>query len=404
MQSITEPTEAQLNNIVGPYLNQAKATAGVGLGIVIGYVGPGFSNIYPFGSLLNQAQQPYLLNQAKQQLALTNDTPFALASVSKTFTATLYGLLIPNAQKQNPTLGDFPLNIGTQFQNIPIGTLVNYTSGLPADNDTVTDLPPLLPAPYSTAGMLGFLNLPNNMMLAQSGTVYAYSNLGFAIASAVLPFLYGDGTSSYEALIQSQIWQQLGFSGNTSFFEDVRLDQLPLGYDYDGTTTTWTPVPAGNKAFPAYHGAGGVVSTPNDMMKWLQFNMGIQQNAILSPLLPVLQNPSTKVTHGTTQIGLGWFMTQQVSPKSPYPAIFKDGGHDGVSTYIAFLPGPEMIPVMPGVPPLAVPSPAGVFVLTNSQGLYNYTGTTPTEMSEDVAYNVLNIMQGFQAVPWVGRD
>src|SRR5437762_7527013 len=119
MQSIIEPTEAQLNRIVGPYLNQA--TAGVGLGIVIGYAGPGFSNIYPFGSLHNQAQQPYLLNQAHLPLALTNDTPFELASISKTFTATLYCLLIPNAQKQNPTLGDFPLNIGTQFQQIPIG-------------------------------------------------------------------------------------------------------------------------------------------------------------------------------------------------------------------------------------------------------------------------------------------
>lgn len=164
---------------------------------------------------------------------------------------------------------------------------MNYTSGLPADNETAPDLPPLLPAPYSSSGMLGFLNLPNDIALAPSGTVYAYSNLGFAIAAAALPFLSGDPTQPYEALIQSQIWQQLGFSDNTSFFTNVRLDQLPLGYNYNGQT--WTPVPAGNKAFPAYHGAGGVVCTPNDMMKWLQFNMGVQQNSVLSPLLDALQ-------------------------------------------------------------------------------------------------------------------
>jgi serine-type D-Ala-D-Ala carboxypeptidase/endopeptidase len=146
-------------------------------------------------------------------------------------------------------------------------------------------------------------------------------------------------------------------------------------------------VPAGYKELPAYNGAGGVVSTPNDMMKWLQFNMGIQQNAVLSPLLAFLQSPSTKVMNGATQIGLGWFMKAKVSATSRYPAIFKDGGLNGVSTYIAFLPGPP-----------AMPSPAGVFVLTNSQGLYNSTGTT--EMSEAVAFNVLNIMQGYPPVPY----
>jgi serine-type D-Ala-D-Ala carboxypeptidase/endopeptidase len=234
--------------------------------------------------------------------------------------------------------------------------------------------------------MLGFLKLSNDMMLAQSGTVYAYSNLGFAIAASVLPFLYGDATQSYEALVQNQIWQQLGFSGNTAFFTNVRLDQLPLGYDYDGKT--WTPVPAGNKAFPAYHGAGGVVSTPNDMMKWLQFNMGIQQDAVLSPLLAALQNPSTNVMNGATGIGLGWFIKGQVSTNSPFPAIFKDGGLNGVSTYIAFLPAPQE--------PLVMPSPAGVFVLTNAKGLYNSLGT---EMTQAVAYSVLNIMQGYPPLP-----
>jgi len=398
MQSITEPTEAQLNSIVQPYLDNAPSDCG--LGIAIGYAGLGFSGIYLRGSLFNGAQPPYLLNQAGQTFALTNDTPFELASISKTFTATLYALLIPNAQKQNPTLGDFPLNIGGQFQSIPIETLVNYTSGLPADNDTVTDLPPFLPAPYSTPGMLGFLNL-TNIEPKPFGTVSAYSNLGFAIASAVLPFLDGDGdgTSSYEALIQSQIWQQLGFSGNTSFFTNVRLDQLPLGYDV--VDQTWTPAPAGSKELPAYDGAGGVVSTPNDMMKWLQFNMGIQQNAVLSPLLAALQNPSTNVTYNAAGIGLGWFMKKQVSTTSPYPAIFKDGGLDGVSTYIAFVPGQQPLimppPVMPS-PAGVFPSPAGVFVLTNSNGLCNSAGNT--EMSEAVAYNVLNIMQGYSLVPY----
>src|SRR6266568_1073824 len=81
MQSITEPTEAQLNSIVQPYLDNAPSDCG--LGIAIGYAGLGFSGIYLRGSLFNGAQPPYLLNQARQPFALTNDTPFELASISK---------------------------------------------------------------------------------------------------------------------------------------------------------------------------------------------------------------------------------------------------------------------------------------------------------------------------------
>jgi hypothetical protein len=55
--------------------------------------------------------------------------------------------------------------------------------------------------------------------------------------------------------------------------------------------------------FPAYFGAGGIVASPNDMLQWLLFNMGINQYAGLTPLRPVLQQPSTSVKFGDNQNG-----------------------------------------------------------------------------------------------------
>ena len=113
---------------------------------------------------------------SKPQYALNEDTYFELASISKTFTATLAAALGAQYQSgwktqliENYTAAMLSggLQIGSQFNNIPLSTLLSYTSGLPADNNTVTDLPPDLPVPYSPAEMLGYLNMTN---LTPSGT------------------------------------------------------------------------------------------------------------------------------------------------------------------------------------------------------------------------------------------
>jgi hypothetical protein len=71
-------------------------------------------------------------------------------------------------------------------------------------------------------------------------------------------------------------------------------------------------------------------------MQWLLSNIGISQNAALTPLLPVLQQPSTSVEFGNNQLGLGWFISPPGTNSSG--SIWKDGHLDGFNSYIAFLP------------------------------------------------------------------
>lgn len=375
------PTSAQLNDIVQPYMNFANTD---GLAIMVGWATPTAGGIVPFGSVKNQ------LGGA---MTLTNDTCFELASSSKTFTATLYALLT-SGQSSSPSLGEFNLGIGTQFDDIPVEMLVNYTSGLPQDDSDATDLPPLLPIPYSLNGMLGFLNL-TSLRPAPYGEKFTYSNLGFALTSAVLPAIYAKNPSPglpaiYEDLVSALICQELGMSGNTCFFTDARLDAIPQGLEFGGTSPQ--PQPAGRNLFPAYHGAGGIVTTPNDMMIWLLYNMGIRVDSALTPLLGRLQTQSTGITYGANQLGLSWFLANSSGPYSKYKSVWKNGGLSGFSSFITFLPSPS---------PGSTPSPAGVFVLTNSQGLYNaYPNSSDTlEMTAAIAYSVLNVMQGLQPLP-----
>jgi CubicO group peptidase (beta-lactamase class C family) len=75
MSTIVPPTQKYLDSLVDPLLKNTS-----GLAFVIGYVGPTFQNIYLKGSLANQFGQ---------SVPLGKNTHFELASVSKTFTATL---------------------------------------------------------------------------------------------------------------------------------------------------------------------------------------------------------------------------------------------------------------------------------------------------------------------------
>ncbi len=153
MTTIIEPTKADVDKLVAPYLKTQPS----GLAFAIGYASPQFS---PHGSLSFHGNATTQFGQA---LTLDGDTPFQLASVSKTFTATLYALLM-RSLSPSQTVGDYivpngPLPISSNLAGISLDELVNYTSGLPQDNDTdANTTPPNLPLPYSMTGMLSYLD------------------------------------------------------------------------------------------------------------------------------------------------------------------------------------------------------------------------------------------------------
>src|SRR5262249_5819506 len=128
IMAMIAPTRGQIAELVQPYLEAQPS----GLGFAIGYASPDFANhggMEFFGNVKNQFGK---------QLTLGRATPFEIASISKTFTAMLYALLI-RASHPDGTLGDYisprgPLPISDALATIKLDGLVNYTSGLPQDS------------------------------------------------------------------------------------------------------------------------------------------------------------------------------------------------------------------------------------------------------------------------------
>ncbi|MBV8273827.1 MAG: beta-lactamase family protein, partial [Verrucomicrobia bacterium] len=179
MSKIVPPKKEYLDGLVEPLLQNTS-----GLAFVIGYVGPTFEEIYFKGNLGNQFGN---------SVPLGKDTHFELASVSKTFTATLSAVLGEKFKTgwETQTIGNYNgttgFQIGSQFDSIPLSTLLSYSSGLPADNFNGDDWPPEFPIPYTAAGMLGYLNMTNLAPIASPNVEYTYSNMGFGIIAQILP-------------------------------------------------------------------------------------------------------------------------------------------------------------------------------------------------------------------------
>ena len=383
MTHITAPTPVQLSKLVAPYL----ATAPSGLGLVIGYASPSL----PENGGLFFAGRPR--NQFDVAIPLDATTPFAIAGITKTFTATLYALLI-RAFDPGLKIGDYaapvgPMPINPALAEIALDQLVNYTSGLPADHGhSRVAKPPYKAYPYSLPAMLSYL-AASPPPLSSPGVYPTYSDLAFALMSVLIA---SEGRTSDPKIgaflrkVREYVFEPLGLQAQ--FFTEMSLATLPLGYTcwYDTSLApTYAATSPGSSWFPAYLGAGGVVATPNDMFQWLLFNMGIVRSRFLSPLLPVLHAPSTTVRSQSSQFGLGWFIT--AAQRDHAASIWQDGELSGFSSYMAFLPSLD-----PGWDA----SQAGVFVLVNAEGITDVDGV---ELASALANDTLLIMQGESPLP-----
>ncbi len=361
--SVVLPTTEQIENIIQGYIPATTPD----IGVAVGMASPSFgTHIVCIGSLVDQNGDP---------MVFTTDTSFEIASITKTFVATVFGSFFDSGRlERGSTLGRF---LGTQIDagiaRIPLWDLANYTSGFPADNVSAGDT---LPGSY-TAGdytmpeVLGFLANPP-FPIAPAGTQYTYSNLAFSLLAFAMQAA-AEG-NDFGTLIGSEILALLGMAKTQPYASNLN-PLLPRGFNGQGNVATpgWGP-------FPGYYGAGGLVSTPNDMMTWLQFNMGIIRVERFNRVLPVLQAPATAGAAGlpsNTVPGLGWFLSTISNDLGGKLAVVqKNGDLQGFASQMAFLARSG-----------CGSSPAGVFVLTNINApAGSYAGS--------IAYDLLFTMAG----------
>ncbi len=305
------PDNAELTAMLKARVDDGRAT-----GLVLGVMDPdGSTRIVSYG------------DAGPGATALDANSVFEIGSITKVFTSTLLAdmaakdevkLDVP-AQTYAPAGMVLPTRGDKQ---ITLLNLSEQNSGLPRlpTNFAPADManPYADYTPEQLNAFLAAYQLPRDI-----GAEFEYSNLGVGVLGALLANRAG---KSYEALVQERILRPLGMDMSGIALTPAMQAALAKGHGADGAVVA-------NWDLPTLAGAGALRSTMNDMLKFLDANLGPPKNALESAMRDA-QAPRF-ATGPNMQIGLNWF-TQKTNSGAEF--VWHNGGTGGYGSFIGFDP------------------------------------------------------------------
>ena len=198
--------------------------------------------------------------------SLGGDTPdsqtvFRVASITKSFTAAAALIL----RDRNLLDLDKPIReyipefdgVTIPFPNSPkitLRMLLTMTAGFPTDDKWADRQESLAPG--------AFIELIESGLRFDSvpGTNYEYSNLGYALVTAIIAKVSGQGFTEF---VETEILGPLKMT--TSSFDFLHLENLATGYVK--RNGAWEAEPFSSQG--AFSGIGGLLTTTVDLAKWI---------------------------------------------------------------------------------------------------------------------------------------
>jgi CubicO group peptidase (beta-lactamase class C family) len=293
----------------------AKSTEG---GVVIGVYDRGQTRIFAYGTA-----QP--------------DSIFEIGSITKTFT----GLILAQMVEQKKVAFDDPvrtlLPAGTVTKpdgaEISLVDLATQHSGLPRMPDNFHPTNNADPyADYHAAQMYEFIS--KHGVTRPQDAVFLYSNLGFGLLGQALALRAG---VPYAQLVKAEVTGPLHMDDTAVTIPPAQQKRLIQGHDAANHLQ-------GRWDLDAFAGAGALVSTAADMLRYLEANLHPEKTgagaAAGSPSasLPAaftLDHQLRSTVAGPAKIALAWIYNEQTH------IYFHDGGTGGYTSFAAFIPSED---------------------------------------------------------------
>lgn len=267
----------------------------------------------------------------------TADTPFFLASLSKSFTALAIMQLVDQGKVNldapvRTYIPWFKIGDGSESSSITVLQVLDQTSGI-STQAGLTQLN-FTPATTYVQAIQDYETFP---LTARPGTLFQYSNANYTIAGYIIQQASGQ---SYNNYVQQHIFGPLGMTHTYTMSDTAREPGLTRG------NLTWfglLSLPVTDSFAPPVVPAGGIISNASDMTHYLiaQMNDGVyngtrivsakamqEMHAPLSP--PTVQGE----VPDATSYGLGW----GVGTISGQPVIAHDGQSRDSDAAMAILP------------------------------------------------------------------
>lgn len=310
------------------------------VGLVVGVLHPAGTQVLGVGRI-----------SADRPEAPDGRTIYEIGSITKTYTAALLAALAARGKlalddpvaRHLPEGWSMPSRDGTV---VTLAQLASHTSGLPR-------LPYNLGAKrvddpyaeYSEQRLRDFLS--SHTLGRPPGEKYEYSNLGAGLLGWTLGRIEGGG---YEKALSAVLLAPLKLDDTRVTLDGERLKRLAPGHADGLRTRNWS--------LATLAGAGALKSTADDVLRWLEANLGEAPDG-LGKILAVTHEKRSSAG-GPAWAGLGW----HVSPLGRRTMIWHNGGTGGYRSFCGFVPETK----------------TAVVVLANSTGEVDAAGVAILEL------------------------
>ena len=319
--------EKQIDSLITVILKDFKEIPGLSISVV--------KDKKPFFT------KAYGYSNQKKQIKATIHTPYYIASVTKSFVGLLAtklesdGIINLDTSIENYSpIKDF--DDKSIFQNVTIRELLSHRSGL--RNDLLTWKFSAIGG-YDYSSMVHLLEKKTRSLY--NNKRYRYDNLGYNIFDIILHEELG---LSWKELLEKEIFNPLGMNHTSANISTaIKMDwspALPYVSINDKVIPREVLTKKNDKTFQA---AGGIISSIDDMQKFLMLymNMGsidgkkvFEDTLFSKTLFPYDKKKDKKDVFTSEGYGLGWHKGQFKDKN----VFYHFGGFDGYFAHLSFLP------------------------------------------------------------------
>ncbi len=254
----------------------------------------------------------------------TPDTKFRIASITKSFTATVILQLAAEGKLQldDPLTKHLPDYRKDTGDRVTITHLLNHTSGIPsytAQADIMKDA-------NGPGGVAAFVKRAcSGDLQFEPGTKFAYNNSGYYLLGAIIEKLTGQ---TYAEAVQARILGPLGMKDSGYDVGTTVLPKRASGY----ATKPGGISNADYLNMEVPYAAGALYSTVEDLYRWDRAFYG-------DTLIPAALKQKM-LTPGLEHYGFGWVIApmKMHDGKTMAPSVFHSGGINGFSSLLVRVP------------------------------------------------------------------
>jgi D-alanyl-D-alanine-carboxypeptidase/D-alanyl-D-alanine-endopeptidase len=355
------PSDAEIRKILAERID-GLAGGEDGIGIVVGIVGPNGRRVISYSHLNQGDPRP-----------MDGDTVFEIGSVSKVFTALLLADMVQRHEVAltDPVTKYLPAGVKVPERNgrsITLVDLATHTSGLPFMPNQLPTFDDPVGEKNSVAQLYQFLS--RYQLTRDPGTEWDYSNIGYWLLGEALA---SRARTDYESLLLARVTGPLQMTSTAVTLSPALKAKLAVGHNAVlqparsfSSVSIYADMPA----------AGGLLSTVNDMLKFLSVCLGYERSPLASSMSAMLSGH--RPIGGGEEQALGWV----VNGKSDDQLITHDGFTWGYASYVAWDPA-SRVGVVVLSNQLAGVEDIGRHLLRPGSPLERLTTTKHTEISLD---------------------